>query len=393
MCVPRLNAPNCASQPINLKCHPRQFDRLITKTSCDVVEDVIRVNSCNVQCPENVTEYCDGQNLICEILAGNEERRNFSLSIYVSGSYKVKDRCYYNVSSMSHENATFSWCNVPHKMYCRVSCTVDSGVRCSDDSDNRNGLLIITLVLYVLFSSTYSNVFRFMDVTAMSLVEEHDSDFGRQRFFSIGGILVISPIAGVLVDTWSPDGEERNYLPAFYFFISLTIILLAVLYKLQVRIKSPGKRMFKKAIFLLKNPDVISFVCVIFLLGTAWSFTKNFMFWYLEGMNSPSVLIGLIPAVSSLYGLPFLVTSRWWVNKIGAKQIFIIAFLGYVINTTGYSFLQDPWYSLILEVTNIFTYHLLWVAVIVHSHELAPEGLTATVISSAGSIHYHLGKI
>ncbi|GIY97735.1 MFS_1_like domain-containing protein [Caerostris extrusa] len=113
--------------------------------------------------------------------------------------------------------------------------------------------------------------------------------------------------------------------------------------------------MWKKTMFLMKNPDVLSFVLVIFILGTAFCFTKNFMFWYLEGMNSPSFLIGLIPAVR-------------------------------------YSFLQDPWYSLVLEGTNIFTYHLLWVAVVLYSHEIAPEGLTSTVIATAGSIHYHIGK-
>ncbi|GFS91143.1 MFS_1_like domain-containing protein [Nephila pilipes] len=389
--IPRLNPPNCASQPINLKCHPQQFDKLITKTSCDVVEDVIEVNSCNVQCPENVTEHCDGQNLICEILAGSEMRRNFSLSIHVKGHYKAKDRCYYNVSSMFHENATYSWCNVPHKMNCRVSCIVDSGVDCSDEADNRDGLLITTMALFILFQTSYSNCYRFMDVTSMSLVKEHDSDFGRERFFSILGILVVSPIAGFLVDATS-NGPEKNYLSAFYLFMFSVLIILMIVYKLEVRINSPGKKMWRKAIHLLKNPDVLSFVLIIFVLGTAFCFTKNFMFWYLEGMNAPSFLMGLIPAVSSLYGLPFLVTSKWWVNKIGATQIFILGLLGYVVNSLGYSFLQDPWYSLVLEATNIFTYHLLWVAVILHSHDIAPEGLTATVIATAGSIHYHIGK-
>ncbi|XP_055936333.1 major facilitator superfamily domain-containing protein 6-like isoform X1 [Argiope bruennichi] len=390
--IPRLNVPSCASQPINLKCHPQQFDRLITKTSCDVVEDIIEVNSCDVQCPENVTEHCDGQNLICEILAGSEMQRNFSLSIHVKGSYKARDRCYYNVSSMYHENATYSWCNVPHKMNCRVSCIVDSGVNCIDEGDNRDALLITTMALFILFQTAYSNCYRFMDVTSMALVKEHNSDFGHERFFSICGILVVSPIAGYLVDATTPKGMEKNYLAAFYLFMVTVLIILVVVYKLEVRINPPGKKMWRKATYLLKNPDVLSFTLVIFVLGTAFCFTKNFMFWYLEGMNTPSFLIGLIPAVSALYGLPFLLTSRWWVNKIGATQIFILGLLGYVVNSIGYSFLKDPWYALILEAMNIFTYHLLWVAVVLHSHELAPEGLTATVISTAGSIHYHIGK-
>ncbi|XP_042894931.1 major facilitator superfamily domain-containing protein 6 [Parasteatoda tepidariorum] len=390
--IPKMDVVNCDSQPINLKCHPKQFDRLITKTSCDVVEDIIEVNSCNVQCPENVTEHCNGQNLICDIFAGKEERRNFSLSIHVNGSSQVKDRCYYNVSYMSRENETYSWCDVPHKMYCRVSCYVNSGVKCSEEVSDRDLLMMVSMVLYILLMVVYSNCYRFMDVTSMSLVKEHNSDFGRERFFSIAGVLIITPIAGYIVKVTTPKGGERNYNSAFYFYFAILLLILLIVTKLDVRINTPGKKLGKKTLTLLKNPDVVSFALVVFTLGTAWSYTKNFLFWYLEEMKASSILMGLIPAVSALYGLPFLLTSSWWVRKIGATQIFILGLVGYVINSIGYSILYDPWLSLILESTNVLTYHLLWVAVVLHSHEIAPEGMTATVISIAGSIHYHLGK-
>lgn len=390
--IPRMDTVNCDSQPINLKCHPKQFDRLITKTSCDIVEDIIEVNSCNVQCPEDVHEHCDGNNLICDIFAGKEALRNFSLSIHVNGSSQVKDRCFYNVSYMSHENVTYSWCHVPHKMYCRVSCFVHSGVKCSEDINDRDMLVTVAMVLYILLMVVYSNSYRFMDVTSMALVTEHNSDFGRERFFSIMGVLIMSPFAGYLVGVTTPAGEEKNYNTAFYLFFVAVFLILITVYKLDVRINSPGKKMVKKTVTLLKNPDVLSFALIVLVLGTAWSFTKNYLFWYLEGMKASSMLMGLIPAISALYGLPFLLTSSWWVSKIGANQIFILALLGYVMNAIGYSFLKDPWISLILEASNILTYHLLWVAVILHSHALAPEGMTATIISIAGSLHYHFGK-
>ncbi|KFM63074.1 Major facilitator superfamily domain-containing protein 6, partial [Stegodyphus mimosarum] len=172
----------------------------------------------------------------------------------------------------------------------------------------------------------------------------------------------------------------------------MCIITLAIIYKLKVQINPPGRNMWRKSLNLLKNVDVISFICILFVLGTTWNFTKNFTNWFLVELNTPGILFGLIPAVNGMYGIPFLMTSKWWVQKIGSPNIFVLALLGYVCSAIGYSFLFNPWYSLLLEATSVFTFHLLWVTVILHSHKIAPEGMTATVISTAGGIHFNIGK-
>lgn len=391
--VGMLAAPNILDEdcPVKLKCHRKEFGRLIAKTSCDVNMDVIHLDSCILTCPENVTQHCHGQNLICEILEGRivESVSNFSLSVHVSYSNKLDNLCYYNVTSMSHKNTTYSWCSVPHKMYCNIIC-----VNPEEDCDNsgRFKMLVLHITLVILFFTVVSNTYRIMDVTSMALVKEHNSDFGRERFFAVAGILVFSPIVGQVVDMTTTSPGYRNYDSAFYFMIGMVFLLLIVTYKLEVQVKPPGKKMWKKSFYLLKNPDVIIFILVLIILGTAWGFTKNFVFLYLEEMKPPVVLLGLINSVSALYGLPFLFTSNWWVMKIGTTQILILGLLGYVASGIGYSLLYDPWLSLVLEAANIVTYHLLWVAVIVHSHSIAPEGLVATVISLAGAIHFSIGK-
>lgn len=390
--VPSMSVVSCEPQLVKLKCHPNEFGRLIAKTSCDVNTDIIELVSCNVTCPDNVTQYCSGQNLICEMLEGNEDFRNLSLSVHVNWAYKLKSKCYYNVTSMSHKNASYSWCNVPHKMYCRINCTMNAEENCNEQNENRYIYLILNMILLILFFTVFSNTYRFLDVTAMCLVKEHKSDFGRERFFSIIGILIFSPLAGYIVDASTAEGELKNYDAVFYFFIGLIFLMLAVIYKLKVSIRPPGKNMWKKSIYLLKKFDNIAFIMVLFVLGSAWGFSKNLTSWYLEGMKAQGFLLGLISSVSALYGLPFLLTSNWWVKKIGATQIFILGLVGYVASGIGYSYLLDPWLALLVEVTSIFTYHLLWVAVIVHSHSIAPEGLTATVIATAGGVHYSLGK-
>ncbi|XP_035219871.1 uncharacterized protein LOC118192957 isoform X2 [Stegodyphus dumicola] len=390
--LPRLNPESCNPQPLNLKCHYQEFDRLIARSICDIENDIIEATSCSVHCPENVTQYCSGQNLICEVLTSNEEFENFSLSIHLNGTFNRKQKCFYNVHALTHKNTTYSWCNVPHKMYCKITCTYFLEEKCNREGGSRGKYLIAHMVLFILYLTTVTTCYRIFDVTVMSLVKEYKSDYGRERFFSILGILIFTPLAGYIVDASTAVGSEKNYATAFYFFIGMGILTLALIYKLKVRINPPGEQMWRKTLNLLKSVDVISFMCILFVLGSTWNFTKNFANWFLVELNTPGVLFGLIPAVSGMYGLPFLMTSEWWVKKIGSSNIFILALLAYVCNTIGYSFLYNPWYSLLIEITSVFTYHLLWVAVILHSHEIAPEGLKATVISTAGGIHFTIGK-
>ncbi|GIX71219.1 MFS_1_like domain-containing protein [Caerostris extrusa] len=155
-----------------------------------------------------------------------------------------------------------------------------------------------------------------MDVTTMFLCKEHNSDFGHERFFAIIGNVIISPIAGIIAEATSPIPGGKNYEGGLYLFVAMTTVLFVIIYKLPVRVVPPGEKMFKKSLKLIKNIDVVMFFIVIFILGTTWNFSKYFLFWYLEELQAPGLLIGMVTSVSALYGLPFLLTAKWWIKKL-----------------------------------------------------------------------------
>ncbi|XP_035219879.1 major facilitator superfamily domain-containing protein 6-like [Stegodyphus dumicola] len=390
--VPRMSTESCESYSFNFECDQQTLGRLNVKTRSEVTEYTMEANFCKISCPENVTQSCPADNIMCIELAEKQNFVNLSMSVPINGTYRKNNETFDHLLSQMHKNATFSWCNESQKRNCTISCTFLSDEKCAWEAGYRWKVLVANIMLFVLYLTAYSNCYRILDVTSMSLVKEHNSDFGRERFFSILGILVFSPIAGYVVDASTTSGNEKNYASALYFFIGVLLVTLAVICKLKVKTEPPGKNMRRKTVYLIQNVDVISFILVIFVLGTSWNFTKNFTNWFLVELDTPGFLLGLIPAASSLYGLPFLLTTNWWVKKLGSSNLFILALLAYVVSALGYSFLYDPWFALLLEFTSVFTYHMLWVAVVIHSHDIAPEGLTATVISTAGAIHYSIGK-
>lgn len=388
--APSMNMPKCDTKPVRLLCHSDENNRLIAETDCENDSDVIKLSSCNITFVGNETEECDVQKHECDILEENEYISNLSLSIQGDSLCKMKNKCNHNITSVRYLNNSFPWCGGQHQKCCDITCLMNSEENCVQFS--RTPYLVLNMFLLILFYGVMSNTYRFLDITSMCLAKEHNSDYGRERFFAIVGILTFSPLYGYLVDATTVADKERNYDAAFYLFIGFIFSVLCVLYKLDVTIQPPGKNMWRKTLHILKNPDNIAFIGVLLVLGMAWGFIKNLTPWYLEGMKADGFLLGLITSVNALYGLPFLFTSKWWVKKIGTTKIFILGLLGYVASAIGYSLLRDPWFALLIECTSIFTYHLLWVAVIVHSHDIAPEGLRATVISTAGGVHFSIGK-
>ncbi|GFQ92260.1 MFS_1_like domain-containing protein [Trichonephila clavata] len=387
--LPKIDRTNCLPYSINLTCSEEQQ---MAQTECNLLEKKIEISLCEANCSKNVFEKCDDRTSACKIF-DEKELKNLSLSVYIDNFHdtKIDNQCSYYVTALEYENNNISWCDSNRGQFCSLSCTVDPKINHCKPA-NPGSLLIIYTVLYVLFLTTYSNCYRCMDVTTMFMVKEYGSNFGHERFFAISGNLLISPLAGYIAQVSTPVGGEKNYGAALYLFIAMICFLFFVLYNLPVRVTSPSENMWRKSLALLKNIDVVLFFIIILTLGTSWNFTKYFLFWYLEEMNAPSLLLGLITSVSALYGLPFLLTAKWWVQKIGANGIIILAFIAYAIYSTGYSFLENPWYALILEANGILTYYLLWVAVVEHSHDIAPEGLTSTIITISGAIHYSIGK-
>nr|XP_015917159.1 uncharacterized protein LOC107446893 isoform X1 [Parasteatoda tepidariorum] len=373
---------SCTSQQININCSVAGDYRPIKLDHCK-----LKLQECFVTCPKVTDQNYNSSGLPClEVLKKNRKlilpTNNETINLQFNNS------CYFDLQAMLTKSVINFTCSNMESSCCQISCTGDD---CEIQQFN-SFLLAGYIVTYVLFLTTYSNVFRCFDVIAMSLVKEYDKSFGHERFFAISGNMFISPLAGVIVNVTTKENGGKNYVAALYFFIGLLILVLIFLYKLRECITPPSKNMLKQTFSLLKKADILSLAAVVLFLGTAWNFTKIYLFWYLEELNASSLLLGLIPSISALYGLPFLISSNWWIKRVGSSHLIVIAFISYAMKTAGYSFILNPWTSLFLEAFGGFTYYLLWVAVVQHSHELALDGTRATVVAVAGALHFSFGK-
>lgn len=252
----------------------------------------------------------------------------------------------------------------------------------------------IYFTIRILFAISSGTVFNMLDSTAVALAEKLKSNFGVIRFWGILGTGLFSPICGGLVDYLNVGRDEYsiNYSPTFYFFNFFILLTLISSLLLNIEVAAPPKNMLGNVKKLLKSFPVWILFVIIFILGTLWGFVESYLFWYLLDLGAPKLLLGFTLTTGALISLPFLVSAEWFVKKFGYANLMIIALAFYFIRCFGYSLISSPYWCFPFEAMEVFTYHLMWVAAITYSAELAPEGLRATMIGCVGSLHYGIGR-
>ncbi|KAG8195814.1 hypothetical protein JTE90_004817 [Oedothorax gibbosus] len=305
-------------------------------------------------------------------------------------AFKKIEICLLGSNEIMSSNYSYKICNGNYCNYLLHECKSRFG-ECS----NRDNSTVVLFLAYALLTAIYFTsltlTFRFFDDTVITLTSEHNSDFGRQRVWSNIGSLVGPTLAGYVMQ-WA-SGNDRNYSLVFVFYGSFTLLSALASWKLVMPKRNPGKRMWRKFIALLKNPDILTFMLVVLVLGTSYSYIILYSNWFLEDLGASKVFLGLLTPVSSTFAFVTLLTSKWWYRNVGAENIFVIALVGYAFYFVYLSFLIEPWYAILGRIVAFtFSYHLLWVTVVEFSHILAPEGLHATVIVSIGVFHFLVGK-
>ncbi|CAG2102740.1 unnamed protein product [Medioppia subpectinata] len=246
----------------------------------------------------------------------------------------------------------------------------------------------------IVFQITVGICFTLLDATTLVLCERHKSSFGKERFWAIFATGLFSPICGLLIDHLSAGKDEfsTNYSPSFHFFNVLVLLTSVTLMVMSVEVAPPPDNLMKNIRPLLRSANTWVLFIVIFILGTLWGFVESFLFWYLLDLNSPKYLLGLTLTTGAVIGLPFLLSSEWFVAKMGNVNLMILALVFYFIRFGGYSLIENPFWCIPFEAMEAFTYHLMWCAAATYAQKLDPEGLTATMVGVVGGLHYGVGR-
>ncbi len=103
-------------------------------------------------------------------------------------------------------------------------------------------------------------------------------------------------------------------MPVVILYFVLRTVTAICLLKVDLRFKKPAKRVLKDAWQFIKKFEVMAFLVAFLFTGIFWGFLENFLFWLLEDLGSPKLLMGVSLAVGTLAVIP--------VNLCSSKVIF-----------------------------------------------------------------------
>ncbi|GFT70915.1 MFS_1_like domain-containing protein, partial [Nephila pilipes] len=383
--MPSVETSKYENHDFDLFYHPQNETWTTNETICDGEVKDVYLDSCSLKCSDKADlKYIGHGNII---LPDNNTLHN-SFSVSLNNFRNSSEVCSVSVNFSSETTQFYSdyknWWNYS----CYLSCSKTDDVTCFVGVTKRNAFVIIYAILITIFMITYSNVFRVFDVTMIHSAKEYKATYEQLRLWTNIGALAGPFLAGIAVKITTISGHQNIYSGNFYAFIFLCVFTAVTVCKVQIHKIEPATKIWEKTKIISKSPDAMVFFLVLFLLGTSWGFNSMYLNWYLAEIETTVFLFSIINSMKSLYGIPFLFLSKWFFKKMGETSIFLQAFTVYATAFFGYSFLQTAWPALLLEINTVFTYHLLWEAVMSFCNIISPKGLVDIINMSTGSLHY-----
>ncbi|GIY93985.1 hypothetical protein CEXT_329961 [Caerostris extrusa] len=310
-----LSFPECNNQSVVLHYDPENATWISNVSLCEKNETEIYIDACHTTClNESSNIKSNGDSIVSQ-----SEAKNLPCTSSVAfRNLQVKNELCSVSFNSSHIEDAFQ-CNNG----CNISCTKADTIKCAVGVEGRKVLVVIYIIIITIFLTTFVNSYRFFDITAMILVKEHQAEYGLVRLWAILGALIGPPMAGFVVELASVPGGKANYAATFYLFCG----------------------------------SLSSNCChVLFLMGLSWGFRHFYKNWFLAELNTSVVLLSVIEAAQSLYGIPFSAEIRMDRWKVGRDKTILVAVIKYCILIT-------------------------------------PDNIVAIVNSTAGSIHFTIGRI
>ncbi|XP_054754871.2 major facilitator superfamily domain-containing protein 6-like isoform X1 [Lytechinus pictus] len=261
-------------------------------------------------------------------------------------------------------------------------------------------LAFILMLMIVITGQFVSNPFTpFLDAAAMALVKEcndkgQNVEYGHQRLW--GGIAwgVMAPLSGLAVDRYSAAYPEsfNKYLPAFIFFFVFVLMSVVPALFISFLRHSPPESLASNLGTLIRRPKVLVFLYAIFITGVSVGVIKTFLFLFLAELSGSHTIMGLTLTLTSMAEVPFMFFATKLIERLGHRGVFVLTLFCFTLRFVGYSFLQNPWLVLPIELLHGVTYGALWPACTSYVNLITPDNMLTTMQSITYSIRLGLGN-
>lgn len=372
---------------------------------------------CNLRCQADTWMW----DIVCNDWLNNTQdcpklNPNLDLTIETNMSHTlIEKQCLF--FKVQHDRAELNGQNIimdcpSNKKYFNTTCEMD----CHDEyiqstlsespvikSSDAFGLYQFWLFFLMLIFSWIGMavVVSVGDAICFGLLGDRHHLYGKQRLWGAVGWGIVALLSGYLVDKLSGNSVNKNYTIVFWMTAIIIGFDMFVSTKLKFTQTTLSKNIFKDVSKLFLSVRVVVFFVWCISIGLCTALVWNFLFWHLEDLsakhagcegNSIKTLEGFVMAVQCFGGeLPFFFLSGWILKKIGHVNSMSLVLLGFAARFILYSFLDNPWYVLPIELLDGVTFGMFYSTMASYASIVAPAGSEATLQGLVGAIFEGVG--
>ena len=170
----------------------------------------------------DISKYISSQGLDKGLMLNFEDSGTNNCSVRVSSPYLSKD-----------------WSN-SNGIKCKTDKSYFVGKR--ESIGDAATTFWIYFIIRIIATICTSSCFSLLDATVLAVVKRSGTaEYGKERIWSIFGLALTSPIAGILVDRISKLKKYTDYSPAFYLSNALLLCNIISYFLIKLKVEKPGK--------------------------------------------------------------------------------------------------------------------------------------------------------
>ena len=288
----------------------------------------------------------------------------------------------------------------PHTSSHSPECLISYKCICKPKLDNfekknrkdSHSVTFVLMLFFILFAKIFNcNVFPILDSTVMELLQDARKEYGKQKVWGTVGWALFAVVTGAIIDGITHNSRTVQFGPAFYLYFAFMIATACVAAVIVFPPHTSNRTMFLNSLELLRQPTIVSFLLLVFVLGFSFGIIGTFLFLYLEELGGLYTLMGLTLTVTCISEIPVFFFSGHLIRFFGHNNVLYITLLCYAVRFMGYSFLRNPWVVVPLELLHGVTYGAAWATCSGYASVCAPPGMAANLQSLFSVTHMGLG--
>ncbi|XP_061163928.1 major facilitator superfamily domain-containing protein 6-like [Saccostrea echinata] len=313
-------------------------------------------------------------------LVGNIECHDFAMN-----NVTVGQRRYWNM-----------FCHHETEFNCHLKCDLGITDQCvTKYAHVMRDKFVLFLVIYLFANIAFAPVLSMGDAIAYDILgDSHRGKWGKQRLFGTVGFMLFALSSTFIMYEISSSNEEIDFSVSFYIFGGLCVLSILSVWIMPVSGNISSKNMMVHIWGVMKHPQIVIFLGIVFFFGLYTGAIETFLFWYLEEetIGYFQVIPGFCLAIACLAETVLLFVSGAIIKRLGHLNCIYLVFAAYSLRMLAYSFLDSVFGVLPVELLHGFTFGIMWATSTSYASIISPPGISATVQGLLGGIHFGFGK-